>query len=270
MESLKDFLGREFVGPTYIIGPELLPVGGKLFLAAPEKHNKSFALLNMSLCLASGRPLWGAPELTISRRWRVGYFDQELGARRLQKRLARLTASEPDDDLRDVSFYVQPRDRDFRFDTGEGLRRIEEVVKENRLDVALFDPISKFYPGYDENDTRAMSILALNQDKLIANTGLSLVYAHHMPKPSEFSRQGAQRMRGSTVLAADLDTYVELARLSPAHAKEQTMAVSFVTRDQPLEPIYIKRLADGRVVYLGKANPYAKPDKAPETYETEV
>ena len=258
MFSVADFCNKELETEPYIIKPELLPVRGKLYIAAPEKHNKSFALLSMGFALASAQPLWSVPDFTIARRFRVGYFDQELGSIRLQKRLRSIRNLKPADEIRDTSFFVEPRNRAFRLDKKEGLLAIEALALEHGLEVLLFDPISKFYPGFDENNTQQMSQLVLALDTLIDRTGTSLVFAHHMPKPSEVARHGAQRMRGSTVLAADLDTYIEFKRLSPGHHKSQYIEASFTTRDAPVEPVYLKRLPSGEFDFAGRDNPLSR------------
>ena len=261
LEPISDFCKREIEGAAYAILPELLAYQGKLFIAAPEKHNKSFALLNMAFSLAGATDLWGTSLFKIPKRHRVGYFDQELGARRLQKRLSGLLGIMPADEIRDAGFFVQPRNRDFRLDRSDGLKMIEDAIKENQIEVALFDPISKFYPSYDENDTRTMGTLVYNLDTLISHTGVSLVFAHHLAKPSQSTRHGAQRMRGSSQLGNDLDTYIELKLLSPHHHKNQLMEAAFVTRDEPIPPVYVKRMENGLIEFVSWENPMNKARK---------
>jgi|SRR3990172_7825510 len=262
MEQVSTFRTKEIGGEPYIIYPELLPYQGKMFLAAPEKHNKSFFLLGMAANLASQQNLWGVPQFSIKHRFKVAYFDQELGERRLQKRLNALLDAYGTDGVRDSLFFVQPRNRDYRLDNQAGLKLVEEAIYASGAQVALFDPISKFYSSYDENDTRTMGTLVYNLDTLIQKTNCALVFAHHLAKPSAVARRGPQKMRGSTQLGNDADSYVELNRLSPEFHKNQDMELIFTTRDEPIPPLYVKRRESGLIEFIGYDNPKKKAAEA--------
>jgi RecA-family ATPase len=245
---------------TYIIRPQLFPVKGKMYIVAPEKHNKTFLALAAAINISSGTPLWGVPQFTIDRPYRVGYFDKELGISRLKKRLEIYK-----EQAKNLSLFVEPREPSCLLSTDAGVDAIAKRIKEFNLDVIVLDPLAKFYPGAKENDIEHMGKIAQNIDRLADTMGVSTMILHHMPKPNEASpRKGAQRMRGSTALAADLDTYIELRRTSPSHHKTRIMKLSFITRDEPVDDLFLRIMPDGLVEYAGTddPSPAAKATKA--------
>ena len=93
-------------------------------------------------------------------------------------------------------------------------------------------------------------------DYLIEKYGLSIVFAHHTghaaADPQGYRRGGA-RLRGSSALFADIDTYVEVHRTSSAHTAEPILELSFELRQgEPLIPVYLKRQRNGLITYLGE------------------
>jgi RecA-family ATPase len=222
-----------------------------MYIVAPEKHNKTFLALGAAINIASGTPLWGNPAFIIDRPYRVGYFDKELGISRLQKRLSIYK-----DLTKNLQLFVEPREPTCLLSTAEGVKAIAKRIVDFKLDVIFLDPLAKFYPGAKENDIEHMGKIAQNIDYLADTYNVSTIILHHMPKPtSDSARQGAQRMRGSTALAADLDTYIELSRISPSHHKTRIMKLSFITRDEPVEPFFLKILPNGQIEFAGATDP---------------
>lgn len=246
MISLRELLSKPPDPATYLVGPELLPKGGKLFLAAAEKTGKSFLLLNAALDMAAGRLLWGA--FPIPKPLRVLYLDKELGYSRLRKRLISMSHEGIE------NIFLESKNIDAVL-TDKGHKVIIKLVQEAKADVVIYDPLVKFYPGFDENSTAHMSIAMHHLDVVMKTTGSTTIVAHHLAKPGQVARRGAQRMRGSTALAADLDTYIEALRIDADHHKSRLINLSFVTRDEPVEDQYLKISEAGKVEYLGLENP---------------
>lgn len=258
MFSLQELMALSFDTETYLIGPELLPEGGKLFLAAAEKTGKSFLLLNAALDMAAGRHLWNGP-FPIPRPLRVLYLDKELGPKRLKKRLATMVSGP----LLGGSIFFESKNSKALL-TEEGYKLIIELALMCRADVIIYDPLVKFYPGLDENSTADMSMAMYYLDIIMKHTGTTTIVAHHLSKPNVIPKKGAQRMRGSSALAADLDTYIEATRLDAAHHKTRNLRLSFVTRDEPVDDQYIKLCEEGGLEYLGTESPMKRGGGRPK------
>ena len=255
-EPLQEFISRSISTQPYIIGGGILPVKGKCILGGEPKHNKSFVVINMMLDLARGRPLFGAtrrngkPILPIDRKYRVLYIEQELGELGLQKRLRGILAEQK---LEGLELFVKTKDTAMRLDTPEGRDFIRNEVASVMPNVLILDPMAKFHLS-EENSAQEMGMVMRVCDHLIEEFNVSIIIVHHIKKQSfENPARGGDKLRGSSAIFGDVDTFIELERLSPGGVLEPTLRLSFELRQaEPLEQMYLKRLATGECVYLGE------------------
>ena len=276
-EILKDFIEKKIVVNPYIIGRGVLPVGGKLILAGSPKANKSFCVLNMMLDLVRGRRIFdatyksGAPVFPVGQPWRILYLEQELGEQGLLERL-KGTDGKPglisEIDPNGLQFFVQPRDTAMRLDTPEGRDYISAIVDSIRPDVTVFDPMAKFHLS-DENSAQEMGACLRVADHLIEDFGTAVVLVHHIGKQNEENpRRGGDRLRGSSAIFGDVDTLVEVTRKSNEHHPEPILELTFeLRRGAPIESLYVQRLRDGSIVWLGEGFEFGqakKPEQWPK------
>lgn len=272
-ESLSDFLKKEYKPGAHIIGRGILPCQGRMILGGTPKSNKSYLMLNMLLDLARGRDLFGAeyksgrPVFPVNKSWRVLYLEMELGEQGLLERLrgtegrAGLTTGLTTEGL---PFYIQTRDTAMRLDTPEGRDFISQVVGAVRPDLTVFDPFAKFNLG-DENDVQEMGMVLRVADHLTEDFGTATAFIHHIgkqdPDPNK-QKRGGDRLRGSSAIFADVDTFLEVNRLSSEHTAEPVLKLSFeLRRGEPIEDIFVRRLRDGTVQWLGQDFSFETPKK---------
>lgn len=262
-ERLDTFIAKEIPVQPYVIGRGVLPVGGKMILAGSPKANKSFVALNVMLDLVRGRRIFdatyktGAPVLPVGKSWRVLYLEQELGETGLLERLkgkegkpGLATSIQPEG----LELYVQPRDTAMRLDTPEGRDYIEQLLKAIRPDVVVADPLSKFNLA-DENSAQEMGAVMRAVDHFIEDYRSAWVVVHHIgkqdPDPNK-QKRGGDRLRGSSAIFADVDTLLEVTRLSSEHAPEPILKLSFeLRRGEPIEDLFVQRARDGTIQWLG-------------------
>ena len=255
-ELLQDFLTREIEDVPNLIGRGVLPVRSKCIVAGEPKTNKSFVITNLGIDLARGTPAFGAryksgtPVLPVVHPCRVLLFDQEVGEQGLRKRMAGMF---PEPDKVDFPLYIKSRDMALRIDTPEGRLAISREIDEVRPDVVIMDPLAKFHLQ-DENSAQAMSAVLRAVDHWIEEFGCSVIILHHVGKESqENPRRGGARIRGSSAIFGDIDTYIEVVRESSATAVEPVLQLSFELRQgEPLHPIFIRRQKNGWCTYLGE------------------
>jgi RecA-family ATPase len=232
-------------------------VGGKAIIGGAAKSNKSFVVLNAALDIAKGRPLFDAhykdqtPVFPVSKPWKVLLFENEIGEQGLKNRLRAMVP--PEEAL--CEFYIKSKDLELRFDTQEGLAAIEREICNVEPQVVIFDPLSKYH-GADENSAQEMANVMRKGDYLIQKYGVTLVYVHHTGLAAfdpQNMRRGGARLRGSSAIFADVDTYIELANISGTHSAEPTLKLSPELRQgEPMRPQYVKRQKNGRIVYIGE------------------
>ena len=260
-ELLSDFLTREQPKIAHIIGRSVLPVAGKCIIAGAPKSNKSFLVLNVMLALAQGHNIFDAcydnkmPVLPVAKRFRVLFIEQELGPYGLKDRLVALVGTLP----KPMDFFIKTKDMGMRLDTPEGRKLIWDEVAACKPDVVIFDPLAKFHLS-DENSAQQMGAVMRAGDRLIEEFKCAVIYIHHTGKENfEHPRHGGDRLRGSSAIFADCDTLMEVTRLSKGHIKEPILKLSFeLRRGEPIDPIIVQRLRDGRVIYKGENFTYGE------------
>lgn len=276
VQILSEFLKNEYKPGAHIIGRGLLPVGGKLILSGSPKANKSWVALNMILDLVRGRDIFGAyykdgrAVLPVLKPWRVLYLEQELGEQGLLERLrgkdeghpGLTTGLNPDG----LQLFVQPRDTAMRLDHPDGRVHIREIVEAVRPDVTVMDPFAKFNL-LDENSSQDMGAVMRVADHLVEDFGTAIIFIHHVGKDStENPRRGLDRLRGSSAIAADIDTMIEVTRKSPVNSVEPILELGFeLRRGEPIERMFVQRAKDGQVFWMGQDFEFGAP-KERENY----
>lgn len=251
---LSEFLAQKPEPTPYLIGRGILPIRGKMVLGGAPKANKSFVALNLAMALVRGMPVFdaryksGAPVMPVTKPCRILYVEQELGEVGLYERLGKLVA-EP----AGLDFFIKTRDTALRFDTPEGRDVISGEVESTKPDVVIFDPLAKFHLS-DENSAQEMSAVMRASDHLIEKFGCAVIIIHHIGKPNaENPRRGGDRLRGSSAVFADIDTLMEVERKSTESVMEPILQLTFeLRRGEPLPSLYVKRMRDGRVIYMGE------------------
>lgn len=277
-EKLSDFLAKEIPVMPFVIGRGLLPVGGKLILAGSPKTGKSFLALNIVLDLVRGRRIFdatyhnGVPVLPVGKPWRVLYLEMELGEVGLLERLkgkdgraALMTGIE----AQGLELYLQPRDTAMRLDTPQGRDYIRGLLDNIKPEVVVVDPLAKFNLS-NENDAQEMGAIMRAIDHYVEDFKSAWIIVHHIgkqdPDPAK-QKRGGDRLRGSSAVFADVDTLMEVTRLSSEHTLEPILKLQFeLRRGEPIEDLFIKRHRDGVISWLGDGYTFGGPEEKSEKY----
>lgn len=254
-ELITDFLTRPIPQVPHLIGRGILPKAGRLIIGGPPKTNKSWVALSIALSLARGQDIFnahyksGVPVLPVQEAYRVLYIEQEIGPVTLQDRLRGLTA---DENLAGVELYVKSKDLQMRLDDKEGFELICREVATVRPHCLILDPMAKFHTA-EENSSQDMGIVLMNCATITTAYETALILVHHVAKQNaEYPRRGGDRLRGSSAIFADVDTCCIVERISSETAQEPVLELDFELRcGAPVEKLYVKRLSDGRVEYMG-------------------
>jgi len=268
--QLTDFLNSKPEPIPMLIGRGILPKRAKMIIGGQPKANKSFVALNIMLALARHTPSVfsamyksGAPVLPVTQASRVLYLEQELGPWRLQSRLANICAGTSTASL---PMFIKSRDMKLRLDEPDRNELILEQIAECRPDVVVFDTFAKFHLK-DENSAQEMGYVMRVLDNIIEDLNTSVILVHHLSKPNpdpDQQKRGGARLRGSSAIFGDVDTFMEVDRLSNEYVKEPILQISFELRsDEPLEPFYCKRLKSGEVVWMGEDFVWGGKDRLP-------
>ena len=200
---------RKNTKPTEWLVEPLLPTNGNMLIAGIPGIGKTWLVLLIALVVAIGQSLLnrfqtrqGAVLLVLEEE------DSSAVLERLDMLYAGLGLSQEEGDALPIHVLIQqgvslvtPE----RVLEPELLRHIEEV----KPALVVLDPFRRVH-GLDENDSGQMSALFNLLRQLQAEKECSLLLIHHLRKRSEHAEEALDRLRGSSDIAASVDSVLEV------------------------------------------------------------
>ena len=199
------------LSPPLIEG--VLRQGHKMLLAGPSKAGKSFALIELSICIAEGARWLG--------RWacapgRVLYINLELDRASCLPRFAAVYQA--------LGLPPAPGVRIDRWNLRGASVPMDKLAPKlirrakNRDYIAvILDPIYKVLTG-DENAADQMAKFCNQFDLVCRQLGCAVVYCHHHSKGAQGGKRSMDRASGSGVFARDPDALLDMTELIPTEA----------------------------------------------------
>lgn len=194
---------RPPLSPELISG--VLRKGHKLLLSGASKASKSFALIELAISIAEGKPWLGFGCV----RGRVLYVNLELDTNSCWNRILDVYEAlslEINDnlDVWNLRGQALPMDK-------LAPKLIRRARKQNYTAV-IIDPIYKVITG-DENAADQMAKFCNQFDKVCTELGCAVIYCHHHSKGSQGGKRSVDRASGSGVFARDPDALLDLIEL---------------------------------------------------------
>ena len=163
---------------AFIVDHGILPRGGRLLISGAPKTGKSLLAEHLALSVASGIPF--LHRFPIDEPRRVLLLDRELSERALFDRLQEFIAHRPGYRVGRDNMLVD-HEHQLRLDLKDSYEPIAQLVEQNGADVVILDTAYKFFQGDMESSSALMKVFD-TMDKLIMNTGVSVVLTHHQRK----------------------------------------------------------------------------------------
>lgn len=186
VQTLADLLESPPPETNFLVGEGILPTGGRLLVAGKPKVGKSLFINNLALSIAAGIPFLN--RYKIDHPARVLLLDRELSRRSLFDRLKALIDARPGYRAAVDNLHVD-HDHILKLDRKEAFEALYQLVRQNRAEVVIFDTAYKFF-GNDVESSSALSKAFEVLDRLIHETGCSVVMTHHHKK-SQGGKSGA-------------------------------------------------------------------------------
>ena len=191
------------LAPPLIAG--VLRQGHKMLLAGPSKAGKSFALIELAICIAEGLPWLGFQ----CAQGKVMYVNLELDRASCLHRFR---------DVREAMGAPRAHSVDIWNLRGRSIpmdklapKLIRRCMKKNYIAI-IIDPIYKVITG-DENSADQMAKFCNQFDKVCTELGCAVIYCHHHSKGSQGGKRSMDRASGSGVFARDPDALLDLIEL---------------------------------------------------------
>lgn len=194
----------------------VLRCGHKMMIVSSSKAGKTFCLIELALAIASGRPWMGFDV----RKGRVLYLNMELDDASFEDRVRRVMQKMElgEEDLTGHLDVVHLRGAN---ETMEKMApRIVREAAGGKYAAIILDPIYKLGIG-DENAAEEVGKFCNGLD-VLANTGASVIYAHHHSKGAQGAKTSMDRASGSGVFGRDADAMIDMIELAiPEEAADE-------------------------------------------------
>lgn len=196
----------------------ILRQGHKMLVVSSSKAGKTFALVELAIAIAEGRRWVGFR----CKQGRVLYLNMELDEASFDDRMKKvyealeLTNRHPENiDIVHLRGKVEKLDR--------LVPQINRTLKAKEYAAVILDPTYKLGIG-DENAADQVTAFCNSIDR-IANSGVSVIYAHHHSKGAQGAKASMDRASGSGVFARDADALLDMIELRiPQDKIEQARA----------------------------------------------
>ena len=196
----------------------ILRHGHKMLLVSSSKAGKTFALIELAIAIAEGRRWIGFR----CKQGRVLYLNMELDEASFDDRMKRVYEALDLERMHPENIdIVHLRGKIEKLD--KLVPQINRTLKAKEYAAVILDPTYKLGIG-DENAADQVTIFCNSIDK-IANSGVSVIYAHHHSKGAQGSKASMDRASGSGVFARDADALLDMIELRiPADRIEEAKA----------------------------------------------
>ena len=196
----------------------ILRQGHKMLVVSSSKAGKTFALIELAVAIAEGRRWIGFR----CRQGRVLYLNMELDEASFDDRMKKvydaleLTRGHPENiDIVHLRGKIEKLDK--------LVPQINRTLKAHDYAAVILDPTYKLGIG-DENAADQVTAFC-NAIVRIAESGVSVIYAHHHSKGAQGSKASMDRASGSGVFARDADALLDMIELRiPAEMAEEVKA----------------------------------------------
>lgn len=191
----------------------VLRKGDKMLLAGPSKAGKSFALIELCVCIAEGVPWLGHFPCAQGK---VLYVNLELNRSSCFRRFKDIytALNLPPKKVRSIDIW-NLRGESMPLDK-LAPRLIRRAKKEGYIAVVI-DPIYKILTG-DENNAEQMAKFCNQFDVICRALDCAVIYCHHHSKGAQGGKRSMDRASGSGVFARDPDAMLDMTELVPTDA----------------------------------------------------
>lgn len=199
-------------------------------LFAPGGTGKSFFLLQLAICLATGQTMGVFKPTTMNKVLYIGAEDPECELHRrihlIAKSRGLLTSKCLAENLGVYSAVGQCEpllllDREGNPHTSSYYTWLEQSIKNLQgLEVLILDPMSRFY-GLNENDNAHGTMWIQCLEKLAAKSNLSIIFAHHVSKAASNGKELSTMGRGAVSLRDGIRCALSMGEMTEKNGKKR-------------------------------------------------
>lgn len=191
----------------------VLRKGHKMLLAGPSKAGKSFALIELCIAIAEGRPWLGR---FFCAQGKVLYINLELDRASCLHRFKDVYTALglPPQNLRNIDIWNL---RGASVPMDKLAPKLIRRAQKKGYTAVILDPIYKVITG-DENSADQMAKFCNQFDLVCRALDCAVIYCHHHSKGAQGGKRSMDRASGSGVFARDPDAMLDMTELTPTEA----------------------------------------------------
>ena len=227
-ENLSKLIMQRY--PVLIDG--ILHRGTKMVLGGGSKSYKTWTLLNLAACVASGSPWFGRECVATGKD--VIFLNFEVPHEFFLQRVKSVCDAMGMDVPQNLCIWSL---RGVCNDLQVLLKVLEERMEKDNLALMCIDPIYKALGDRDENSAGDMGMLMNEVEALVEKTGAAVAFGAHYSKGNQAEKDPLDRISGSGVFARDPDTIMGLT----AHEEQDCFTVHAALRNfSGIDPFVVK------------------------------
>ena len=201
----------------------VLPLGGKMVVQAAPKNWKTWLMILLALCVATGAKWLGLD----CAQGKVLYVNLEVSEPRFLQRVYEVAKAL----CADAATVVQNLKIVNGLEAGATItvfvNTLLRMQGASNYSLVIIDPMYKLFDGC-ENEQRDVAMFFKQIDRLARGLDCSVVIVHHHSKNFQGNKDIADRSSGSGVIGRDVDAMIDLCRTD---GEGKTMRASFVLRE---------------------------------------
>lgn len=195
--TLAELMAEPDFEPDWLV-EHLLPNGGITILSGKAGNFKTWVILHIALCVASGKKVFGNFSTTPAS---ILIVDEENQKRTLRKRLGMLGY----DDSLEIYFWVQSG---FKIDNPKQMQALADFVQKKKIKLVIFDSFVRVHSKEENYAKEVAEIFATI--KQLTRMGVSVLFTHHHRK--QVSQDDSQSLRGSSDILAAVDAQISVQK----------------------------------------------------------
>ena len=191
----------------------VLRKGHKMLLAGPSKAGKSFALIELCIAIAEGKPWLGQFSCAQGK---VLYINLELDRASCLHRFKDVYTALglAPDNLKNIDIWNL---RGASVPMDKLVPKLIRRAQKKGYTAVILDPIYKVITG-DENSADQMAKFCNQFDLVCRELDCAVIYCHHHSKGAQGGKRSMDRASGSGVFARDPDAMLDMTELVPTDA----------------------------------------------------
>jgi RecA-family ATPase len=223
----------DFIMPEVLIDG-IVHRGGKILFSAPSKARKTWATINLLLCVQAGRKWWGFDTVKT----KALMIDCELFQAAAYNRVKRVAEAAGIDDLSGIAVQSLRGQR-------LSLERIKkptiEFCLDNNIGIIGIDPYYRIGAGKAENSNEEMALFLEGIEEIAHATGAAVALTHHFTKGNSSEKSSIDRMSGAGVFARDPDALISMTEAKASTDSEPIFVIEPTVREFKPTPAFAIR-----------------------------